>query len=505
MKNRLFVFTFILVFFAPSVFSRGTASPPKIRLAVILVFDQFRADYLSRFEKNFLPSHPRNGQVGGFRYLVEQGAYFADCRYDHYPLYTAPGHAVISTGGEPYKTHIVGNEWYDADQNMDVGAVEDFEFGQSPRHLASTTIGDELKLATHRKSKVIALSLKDRAAILLGGFDADAVLWLDEKSRIWTTSSFYSSHLPAWAENFNQTIRPRFPASYEALTVSPKGNEMTFAMAETAIVGEKLGNHETPDFLAVNFASTDYVGHKYGPFSPEVKKMTIQTDRRLSEFLKFLQCHVPGGLNSILIVATSDHGVAWRPETLQTFKIPATRIDPEETKTLVENALLKRFGASTEGPWVEDFIPPYLYFNPKKARLNPNMEPLLEYYSIQALETQPWAQAVYGRAQIQRGQLPHDAIAEAVERSFSPNRSGDLVIVPKAGDFWSGKTSVQTEHLTPYPYDTHVPLIMMGPGIKTGLYTKPVKPKDIAPTLSYLLKTEMPSACEGKILTEALK
>ncbi len=550
LKQKLIILTTLSLFLLNGGFARPLHSPTPIRLAVILVFDQFRSDYLTRFSPYFLPAKLSNGKVGGFRFLMENGANFVDCRFDHYPLETAPGHAVISTGGDPYKTGIVANNWYNSNSKKETYVVADDAYGQSPRNLFSTTIGDELKLATGEKSKVVALSLKDRAAILLGGFTANTVLWFDSKTGGWVTSSFYTKVLPNWvkwindggraqsffgkrwkplasssAYHFSRTTRmgqsPKnalgidFPhpvtggedhpgeAYYDALLTSPYGNDLTWETATASIQGEQLGQHDVPDLLAVNFASHDYIGHVFGPFSPEAEDAVLRADRALSDFLNYLNRTVPGGLQSVLLVATGDHGVAPIPEYLQSLRIPSYRLTTRLVEDMVERDFTAHFGP---GPWVADFIPPYLYFDQESIAKSHLSQEMLEKEAVRILSGEPWIEAAFGKTQILEGRLPRNAFGTAVAKSFVPGRSGDVVLIPRIYEAWYASASAQgTTHLTPYSYDTHVPLLLFGRGVRPGIYAEPVKPNDIAPTFSFLLNTQFPPASEGRILKEALR
>lgn len=429
--------------------------------------------------------------------MIEHGANFADCRFDHYPLYTSVGHAVISTGGEPYKTLIVGNEWYDETQHKKVYSVSDPEFLKSPRNLGSTTIGDELKLATEAQSKIVAISLKDRAAILLGGFSADDVFWFNESTNRWETNLFYAKNLPAWVEAINAKLGGK-----KQNLISAHGNAITWELAAEAVKTELLGKHDVPDLLEVNFSGNDLVGHVYGPDSPEVKRITIASDRQLSQFLNFLQSTVPGGLNSVLLVVTSDHGIASKPEMLKAMRIPGERVNPQAIQDTVEKRLTDRYG---EGPWVSAFTPPYLYLNPEAMAHYQLDSETAEKAALETLSEIPSVFAAYGRSQIIEGKTPETELAKTIEKSFVPSRSGNVVVVLRPNAIWSKPSSKQDEHQAPYPYDTHVPLILFGANIKPGVYLDPVKPIDIAPTLAYLLKTQFPSASEGKILKEAIR
>jgi len=322
------------------------AAPAKPRLVLVISIDQFRADLMRRFEPWFLPPKS-NGGVGGFRWLQETGAYYLDAHHTHLPTATGPGHATILSGSDPFSNGIVGNDWFDRATGKEVYCVDDASVQtvggsskpMSPRNMLSTTVGDELKMVTNGKSKVVGVSFKDRAAILMAGHAADTVVWLDGGNGKWVSSTFYfpGKQLPKWVDDVNaknviagakdQTWEPlldekeywparRAPAektpangklfshptsSTSKFTMSGQGQAYLFDTVKKAIVGEQLGQDDVPDILAVNLAPNDYVGHAYGPNSPEVMDITIRTDRLLSDLFNFIDKNVQGGLNSVLI------------------------------------------------------------------------------------------------------------------------------------------------------------------------------------------------------------
>lgn len=538
----------------------------KPRLVVTIVVDQLRADYLDRFNELFLPPGRDGRDAGGFRFLRERGAQFPSARYKHFPLFTGPGHAVVLTGGYPYKTGIVGNDWFVKATRSPMYCVQDDTAKvvgalplskakpMSPRNFRSTTVGDELKMATGGQAKVVSLSLKDRAAILLGGRLPDADIWFDASTGAWISSDAYckNGQLPLWVQkqnarripdtffgqNWNLSvpssalrrlwnpplatpffarapIGPTFPhrldgglkrpgaAFYQAWTLSPGANAFTLDTAKAAVVSEHLGEDETPDLLAINLASNDYVGHAFGPNSPEVMDITVQTDRQLADFFRFLDGRVPGGLGSVTIVLTADHGVAPVPETMQAMGFRAGRIESADIVKAAENALDARFGAQD---WVLRFVQPYLYLN-DDAITAANVDPeAVQKVAARAISTLEGVYAAYPRAQIEEGRLSNTDLSAHLYKGFHPRVSGDVLVVSDQNFFVeSDASSHDTTHGTPYAYDTEVPLLLAGFGIRAGTYREDVGPADIAPSLCSLLGIGRPSACDGTPLVSALR
>jgi hypothetical protein len=545
----------------------AVAAPMKPRLVVLISIDQFRADYLRRFQDLFLPPEDKGG-VGGFRWLMERGAYHTDAHHDHYPLFTGPGHSIHFTGAPPYKTGIVGNEWFDRDMSSArycvqdpksplVGAPDpDGKRGISPVTLRTSTVGDELKMATGGQGKVWGLALKDRAGVLMAGHLADGVLWFDEETSAWISSRFYfkSGQLPDWVTSWNaakkidpffgktwnlsvppaalkrlwtphnEFANPRpglgkaFPhpitggldkpgkAFYAAFESTPYANEYVLETAEELIRREKLGQDAIPDILAINLSTNDYIGHSFGPDSPEVLDVTAQTDRQLSRFFRFLGRAVPGGLQNVTIVVTADHGVAPMVEEMAEAGLPTAGAYQEKALTdAVKAALDKAFGP---GEWLKALSEFNLYLDLDALRQK-GVEPAkAEEVAAEALRRQPGIYAAYTRGQILDGRVPDTDIGHRVVLGFHPKVSGDVVIVLDpytVPNYSGGSVAKGTTHGTTYAYDTSVPLLLAGAGIKPGRYTQRVSTLDIAPTLSELLGVLQPSGCEGHVLSPALK
>jgi predicted AlkP superfamily pyrophosphatase or phosphodiesterase len=569
------------------------------RLVVVISIDQFRGDYLTRFADLWLPAvgvartpgREVPGKVGGFRYLMERGAYFTDARHDHYPLFTGPGHAVLLTGAPPYKSGIVGNSWFDRElgrrrycvaddasplvgtattasargaagtadamgatrtadaSSATLGATRASPAsGISPATLRVSTVGDELKMATGGRARVWGLALKDRAAVLMAGRLADGALWFDEASGAWISSRFYrpDGTLPPWVAAWNAerhadawfgkewtlsvpaaalarvwTPGSRWAADpsalgtgfphlvngggarpgkdfYNAFATTPFGNDFTLEMARELIRREGLGQGEVPDLLAINLSSNDYIGHAFGPDSPEVLDAAVRTDRQLADFFAFLDQVVPGGLGGVLLAVSADHGVAPVPGAAREAKLPAGAYDEEAVAAAAERALQAAYGP---GKWVTALVESNLYLDLAALDAHRVQHAAAEDVAGAAVARLPGIYAAYGRTRILEGGLPRTDIGDRIERSFHPKLSGDLVLVSEP--FWVPGTLSGTTHGSPYAYDTHVPLLLAGPGIRPGRYAARVSTLDLAPTLADLLGVLPPAGSEGRVLAEA--
>ncbi|MBV9611463.1 MAG: alkaline phosphatase family protein, partial [Acidobacteriaceae bacterium] len=381
---------------------------------------------------------------------------------------------------------------------------------------------DELRTA-HEDAKVIGISIKARAAILPSGHRATGAYWFDDVTGNFISSTFYMAELPPWASAFNgRQLAAKYvnqkwegfpewdfhaPAGskipYAALPASPWGNELIEQFAEQAIRGENLGQRGATDLLTVSFSSNDYVGHRTGPDAPEVRDMAIRTDQLLGKLFHAIDEQV--GMRNALIVLTADHGVAPTPERDEAAKMPGGYIYAD-LEDAVQSGLRKQFGKAN---WV---IPGAsdsgLYFDWQAiANVKATDGSALSEHAIYAaardviLSTpQLHAARVYSREQLENG-AEGDFIARAAMNGFYPRRSPDIAVVFEPG-YMPGTSG--TTHFSPYAYDTHVPLLFMGPAIQSGHYEAKVKPNDVAPTLATLLEVQTPSGSSGRVLSEML-
>jgi predicted AlkP superfamily pyrophosphatase or phosphodiesterase len=488
----------------------SVAAPKPPKLVLTLVFDQFRYDYLTRFHGEF--------SAGGFDALLTRGAVFADARYTHFPTVTAVGHSTILSGATPSVSGIVGNEWYDRDEHRRVTSVADSATrllggtgeGSSPRRLLVDTVGDELKMAHGAGSRVIGISLKDRAAILPAGHLADGAYWFDLSAGSFVTSTFYMAQLPAWVAEFDAR-RPaeryasaawldhKLPAAggalYRALESSPFGNDITEAFAERALEAEALGRHEATDLLSISFSAHDYVGHTYGPFSPEERAVSAATDRAVARLLAAVDRQV--GLANVLVVMTADHGVAPVPGSLSP-NMPGGRIKAAAVRDAIQNALQAKFG---EGKWVLVSSDLSISLDASLAQAKGVTAAEMRRVAAEAAAAVPHIMRVYTRDQLETGAVVQDAVSRAVMNGFNARRAADLAVIPEP--YWIVSES-GTTHGSPFGYDNHVPIILMGVGIAPGHYDAPVTVNDIAPTLAAILEVETPSGSAGRVLSEAL-
>ena len=532
------------------------------RLVLLIAVDQFRYDYLERFGDLFAPN--------GLRRLLREGASWTQSNYDHMPTYTAPGHGTMMTGAYPAESGIIGNEWLDRATGNRITSVSDDTTrllgdnpnanGSSPRRLMSSTVGDELRLATNDRSKVIGISVKDRSAILPAGRHANAAYWFSVAAGNMVSSTYYFKELPAWVTAFNNT-RPAdkyfgakwerllseneylrragpddppwenvgtatkdtnvFPhtitggatspgrAFYNDLDYTPFSNELLLSFAQQAIINEQLGQDDDTDVLTVSFSANDYVGHRFGPYSQEAMDVTLRTDRQIATLLDFVQARV--GLSNTLIAFTADHGVSPIPEHAAALGLGGARVKLQDLFATINKAISARYPSAdyllkyNEGATMrEHFINGNLYFNYDALRRDSvNIEDFSQVVVAAAL-TVPGVARAFSRVQLLRGATSiTDPIERRVLHGFYPARSGDVVLVAEPYKYLGD--AIPATHGSPYTYDTHVPTIIMGAGVTPGAYMQPATPADIAPTLSALLRISAPTSATGRVLIEAVR
>jgi predicted AlkP superfamily pyrophosphatase or phosphodiesterase len=500
------------------------AAPPiaskKPKLVLTIVVDQFRYDYLTRFRSEY---------KAGLAQLLDKGAVFTNAHYEHFPTVTAVGHSTILTGALPANSGIIENDWYDYTTKKAVTSVSDDGFdllggtagkrASSPRRLLVSTVGDELKMSGKGKPKVIGISIKDRAAILPAGHMADAAYWFDDLSGNFVSSTYYFASQPAWAKDFNASrtvdqfvgkkwtpigqpaAKPfkEMPAKadkayFGLMERTPYGSEILEMFAERAITAEKLGQNNWTDLLSVSFSSNDYVGHDLGPDSPEVHDISLQTDRILGRLFAFVNSKV--GADNVLVVFTADHGVAPIAEVNQERKMPGGRLDMADLDKAVQSALARVFGPGT---WIAGKSNGMFFLNRDLIREKKLRAADVQEEAARAVRELPHIARVYTREQIMRGELKQDRIGIRVRNGFNEERSADVLVIPEPYWVFSKKG---TTHGAPYSYDSHVPVIFMGAGIKAGRYHTAVAVNDIAPTLASMLDVETPSGSEGRVLEE---
>jgi len=500
LKRRLVSLAGLLALLSASY--SAAAGPPKLVLAIVV--DQFRYDYLTRFRSDYRE---------GLKRLLTQGAVFTNARYEQYPTVTAIGHSTFLSGATPSMSGIVGNEWYERETGKTVTSVSDDTVklvgasgdGAAPSRLLVSTVGDELKMA--RGGKVIGISLKDRSAILPAGHMADGAYWFDPRSGSFVSSTYYFSELPAWVAAYNAArpadqyrgahwLNHTLPADtsvYPALEGSPFGNDLVETFTERAIQTEKLGQRNITDLLAVSFSANDYVGHTFGPDSPEVKEVSIQTDRVLGKLFSTVDAAV--GMSNVLVIFIADHGVAPVPEVDAARRMPGGRMPQGVVHQAVESALNAKYGA---GQWMLTPSETAFYFNRdliRQRKLDPTE---VERTAAEAARNVPHVFRVYTREMLLNGMVDFE-VGRRVMNGFYAPRSPDMYVLLEPYWLYGAKG---TTHSTTFSYDAHVPVIFMGPGIKAGRFDETISVNDVAPTLATYLDIETPGGSVGRCLTE---
>jgi predicted AlkP superfamily pyrophosphatase or phosphodiesterase len=519
-------------------------NPP--RLVVGIVVDQMRFDYLTRFWDKF--------EDDGFKRLVNEGFVARNHHFNYAPTSTGPGHASVYTGTTPAVHGIIGNDWFDKESGKSVYCAGDESVSSvgtdskagknSPQRLLVTTVTDELRLHYQMRSKVIAVALKDRGAVLPGGHTANAAYWWEGGSTgNWISSTYYMDKLPRWVDKFNasgnalsyrkpwntlskidkyvesvpdnvkyeSTFRgeaaPVFPhnlpklwdenGKFELLRITPYGNSITLDFALEALDNEALGADEIPDFLAISFSSTDYVGHKFGVDSKEVEDTYLRLDQDLARMLKHLDRKV--GANNYTVFLTADHGALPVQNYLKDQKIPAGYLDLKTFREKLDEYAKITYGAEN------------LIRDVSNAQIFLDYE-VLQDLKLNAVEVRqciadelinyPEIQQVFTSDQMLLADFT-SGLPSIFQKGFNPKRSGDLILVHPPG--YASYTQTGSTHGSPYPYDTHTPLLIYGKGIRPGSTVRRTTIPDIAPTVATLLGIAFPNGTTGEPIPEALK
>lgn len=537
---RILLLICLIASFHVSAQKQNLSSKPKLVVGIVL--DQMRHDLLYRFQERY-------GQ-NGFRRLMHEGNSCENALINYLPSYTAPGHACIYTGTVPALHGIASNDWIERQtgawmyctQDKSVEAVGGTSRAgkMSPKNLWASTITDELRLSSNFNSKVIAVSVKDRASIIPGGHTSNGTYWMDDSLGEFMTSTYFTNNLPQWVKDFNSrklakqymnkewnTLFPissyiqstddsnsyegkfsgesasSFPHLTSRLKLSdikrtPYGNEILADFAKEAILSEKLGMGSYTDFLSVSFSSTDYIGHMFGPNSIELEDTYLRIDKTIEDLLNFLDEHIGEGDYTIFL--TADHGVAHNPQFLIDRKIPSGFFFAKPFKESLNTHLNNVFkiqnlvkDVSENFVWLNDSV-----LNSTKV----NRQVIVNEIVLQARKY-PEIHFVVDMENIAIAPIP-STIKEMAINGYVPNRSGDILLLLKPA-WLDAYAKTGTTHGTWNPYDTHIPLIWYGWGIKKGITYREVTMCDISATLASLLHIQMPNASIGKPILEVIK
>ncbi|GAA0880292.1 alkaline phosphatase family protein [Algoriphagus jejuensis] len=524
------------------VLSSAQSQSEKPKLVVGIIVDQMRQEYLYRFADRYTE--------GGFKRMMNEGFMMTNGHYNYAPTVTGPGHASVYTGTTPATHGIISNSWYSRKLNRFLYCAEDStvtnvggtpENGNiSPRNLLSTTVTDELRFATGKRSKVVGIAIKDRGASLPAGHTGDAY-WYDDVTGEFMTSTYYHDSLPDWVVAFNakkvpdfylsknwETLfpldtyvnsiaddndfegifagktTPTFPynldslkgqnGGYGLIASTPYGNSLTLDFALAAIEGEKLGQGDVTDFVAVSFSSPDYIGHRFGPASVEVEDNYLRLDREMERMFAYLDKTY--GKGQYLVFLSADHAVADVANYMISENVPAGNINVNSIAGQIAGYCNVKYG---EGDWILRYTGDQVFLNraladEKKVDFAAMQRDLAawmlrfngikEVYTAEDMRTR---QFTYGRAHL-------------LQMGYNHIASGDLLLVFEPA--WMVGGARGTTHGSPYNYDTNVPILFFGWGVKHGSSARRASITDIAPTVSALLKIKYPNAADGEPITE---
>lgn len=537
----------LLLITALGVYSQQDQPYQQPKLVVGIVVDQMRYDYLTRFWNDF--------GDGGFKRLINEGFLSKNHHYNYIPTVTAPGHTSIYTGTTPAVHGILGNNWYDKFAKQRVYCADDTDYpdfgtegtgGKAPTRLLTTTITDQLRLHYQFNSKVIGVAIKDRGAIFPVGHTANAAYWFEGGSTgNWITSSYYVDRMPDWVNEFNSnskveaykqtwnTLNPideyeesgldsnnyeelfvgennsGFPHEiskyfkendeFDVISETPFGNSITTDFSIEAIIQERLGIDEIPDFISISYSSTDKIGHRYGVNSIEVQDTYLRLDLELERLLNFLDKNI--GYGEYTLFLTADHAAIHVPSFLKDSKIPAGHIEGSVIAEELFKELESRFGMNI----IEAINYNEIYLDREALRE-------LEKKGMTSSQVrQGVAEIMYDIDNIERvytsDQLRNfgasDSFDRMVFKGYNPKRSGDIFFIQSPG--FVDDDPKGSSHSSAMIYDTHVPLIFYGQGIKKGVTSKRTEVTDIAPTLAVLLGIGMPNGTTGTPIEDLLE
>ena len=524
---------------------QSSVTNAKPKLVIGIVVDQMRYDYLTRFASKY-------GE-GGFKRMINEGFNCKNNHFNYVPTYTGPGHASVYTGTTPKYHGIISNNWYDkvsketvycaSDENVNSVGTTNKAGKMSPHRMLTTTFGDENRLFTQMRGKTIGIAIKDRGAILPAGHSANTAYWFHGKDEgVWITSSYYRNDLPKWVADFNASGKAQsylktwdtfypietytesgtdansyergfkgkdkatFPydlkelqsenGGFDVLKATAYGNSLTMDFAIEAVKGEALGKDNITDVLTVSFSSTDYVGHNFGVNSKEIEDTYIRLDKDLERFFNFLDTHV--GKGDYTVFLTADHGAVDVPAYLQSVKIPAGYLDYNDRKARFNAFLETTYGTKDV---VENVSNNQIFFNKTKLKaLGLNIHEV-EQALVDEQISYPNIAKVYTATTMNSTNFT-TGIEALLQNGFNQKRSGDVIVVDDIAHIAYSRTG--STHGSGLNYDTHVPLLFFGAGIKQGeTFNKTVIP-DIAPTISALLGISFPNGATGTVLGEVL-
>ncbi len=519
----------------------ASAKPP--RLTLFIAVDAMGSDVFDRARPRF---------KAGFDKVLREGAYFPVARYDYAETVTAAGHTTLVTGANPWRHGVVSNKVLNRatnklepvfhDPNHPVLEAPIGVEDSSPANLMAETLADRLVLATQGRGKAISIAGKARAAIAMGG-KLGRAFWFSEATGKFVSGTYYLKELPTWVKTFDDkkpadqwfgkewtlldparlyegeddrvgesdwyALGKKFPhplsgglpapgqQSYAALFHSAMFNELEVAFAKAAIDGEGLGKHEVPDFLAVSFSSTDLTFHLWGPYSWEMQDQMARLDRAIADLIAAAERSA--GKGNVLVVISADHGGANVPEQWAAAGLDGVRLSPVG----LEKALDKELGGKAGGAHLVAAIEETDLYLDQKAIAEKKLDlAALRRQAAAFLSRQPGIELAVSRDDL-RGADPSPGYLAALRYGFYPDKSGDVLFITKPFTVLEMEPA-GTSHGSPYAYDSEVPVMLWGKGVRPGVYAGPIRVVDVAPTAAALMEISEPAQCEGSAQQAAI-
>ncbi len=464
----------------------AVAQVERPKLIVGLVVDQMRWDYLYNYQWG----------EGGFSTLLRDGYRCNNTIIDYVPTVTAAGHASIFSGTTPAFHGIAGNNFMLHGKN--VTSVRDYNergvggndktTGKSPRNLITTNVADQLLLATDFKSRTVGIALKDRAAILPAGHRPVGAYWFDKDCASFVSSTYYMARLPRWVSDFNKRHHDELSTD---LNNTPMGTTMTFALAEQALIHERLGQGDVTDMLTISVSNTDMCAHYYGTHSPRVDSIYWQLDKEIAHFIQLLDQRI--GRGNYLLFLTADHGGTHSYPRMTAHGLPSACWHNPDAMTAANALLEKQFGVKK---LIKEEMEYTFYLNHHaidSAHLDYSQVMRAACKALEQPEEIQWAIDV---ANIDSYPIP-TILKERIKLGYFPERSGEIYIVPRTG-VYAGKTEwAGSNHGTWSQSDSHIPLIFMGWHIPAGETSSLTHMTDIAATVCAMLHIQAPNGCIG--------
>lgn len=492
MKKLFLSIALVLCTLAASAQSR-----PK--LIVGIAVDQMRWDYLYRYANLYTDN--------GFKRIMNEGFNCENTMINYLPSVTAIGHTSIYTGTVPAVHGIAGNNmmingkwaYCCADSTVQGVGTTNRAGQESPCNLLSTTIGDELKVATNYKSKVIGVAIKDRAAILPAGRSADAAYWVDGKIGRFVSSTYYMKQLPDWAVKYNNSIGK---VSDKEISYSAKGNEITIEMAKAAIKGESLGTRGETDMICVSFSSTDKIGHKYGTHCQLMQDIFVDLDKRLADFMTFLDQTI--GKGQYLLFLSADHGAANNINQNTSHKVAAGGFFADKEIAALNQWMKAKYGCTkdlTKGIYSNKIFLDREAVAGAGLELSKVRADVVEYFLAK-----DYIAYACDMDKVATSTIP-SFIREKIINGHNHLRGGDVQLCLQPGwyEVYGDKIDDGTTHGAWNPYDAHIPFLLMGWGVKHGRTDAPTYIVDIAPTICSLVHIQMPNGCIGNAVGDCWK